>query len=1063
MKYLWAILLILCGMFSALEPGSAATLVPPGSAWRTIETPHFRIHFPPELREIARRAAVMAEECHARLGPYFGRTEIITNVTILDTEDTTNGFATTFPETSLTFFVTPPSPDEEWYVGRYDNWLKMIIAHEYTHVLQAQVGSGPASIPGQLNAIAVRAFLPEFSPLLMLDFLPEFMKEGLAVFQESAISGGGRALEGAFDMIMRTDFRSGKLVSIDQASGKYPLDWAPGGAHYVYGTAFYRYLLSKYGDQAAVKLTQRLGEAPWLGINVAAWRSVGRTVYQLWEEMLSYFQERYQAQVAEISRLPLTIGKPVTTAGRNHRHPRWLPDGRLVYTRSPLEGSAGLVSSRPDGSDQRLLLAKSSRKDYSLTADGKAVYYYAEGTGPTLTAFYDIYRFYLESGKTQQLTHGLRASFPAISPSGDRILVVLNGSGRNDLGMLDRHGKLLWRFRGPDFGSFSSPTWSPDGKRIALAQWVDGRTQVMLFDPETRSIAPAAPEAAVQLYPAWSPDSRMLLFASDRTGVMNLHAVRLADGKRFRITNVLGGAFDPAVSPDGTQLAFAEYHGSGAEYHAVGYDIQLLPYQPATWLPEDTDGTVIDYRSGSEPFRSKAGGRWPVAASRGRDGSGTVQSDTDSETTVLDTLREQAYSPFPSLLPQNIWPRILLDQLNPGSLAALSNLPGIGANLRGGGPLLAIQAYGQDVLQQHSYFGTLGLMAGAMRTLYAFYYTNNQFEPSLSLGISAFPNVLLATPGTASLELLGREERTLSFGISYPPPPTPLLGNWLSGMVGHAEARFKSFLPFISIAGKNHEFPGIPLPLGNVLLPVRENSLTLSIFGNETERPFRAFSPVGGPLWTAGLERSDTLFGSDLGHTRAWFEGRYFLKAFDRQVLALRALGGANFVDPQLPNSNGAIYYNPDFFLLGDSVATSSPTFATGRSSSTIIHSLDDLRGLPSELESQVPLRGYASGVEIGRHVTLLSAEYRIPLWEVQRGIGTVPFFVERLSVAPFLDVGKAWTTWDSAPLLTGLGIETRAHVVLAQSIPSEFRLGYAKGLHPLGVHQLILGIGAVF
>ncbi|MBU6429127.1 MAG: PD40 domain-containing protein, partial [Cyanobacteria bacterium REEB65] len=600
MRALLTVLLAATVLSCLQPPARAATFEPPGEDWRTIETPHFRIHFPAELRAIARQAAVYAENAHERLGPYFGRPNDVTEMTILDTEDTTNGFATPFPEARLTFFVTPPSPDEEWYTGRYDNWLKMVISHEYTHVLQARASAGPLLIPGFLNAMFVRAFLPDFAPLVTLDFLPDFLKEGMAVYQESLFTGGGRALEGQFDMILRTQFEAGTVFAIDQASGRYSLDWAPGGANYLYGVAFYSYVVSHYGDMAAAKLTKRLGEFPWGGINLAAERTFGKSTYALWNEAMAYYRHRYQQQIAEIRQQPLTSMQYVTHSGRNHRHPKWLDGDTLTYTQSPLGGSAaivqslankaratvaGLAESKLDGTDYRFLLAKASDKDYTLSPDHHEVYYYDDGDSPPHAEFHDLYRFDLASGKVQQVTHGMRASFPCPSPDGREILAVLNGDGRNDLGMFDLDGKLLWRLRGPDFGSFASPAWSPDGKHVALVQWTDGHTNIVLLDPATHTLVRPAPDDAVQLYPTWSPDGQTLLFASDRTGIMNLHAVRLSDGSRYRVTNVIGGAFDPSVSPDGTKIALSTYGPHG-------FDIAVMPYDPGSWLPEDPNPTT---------------------------------------------------------------------------------------------------------------------------------------------------------------------------------------------------------------------------------------------------------------------------------------------------------------------------------------------------------------------------------------------------------------------------------------------------------------------------------------
>ena len=63
------------------------------------------------------------------------------------------------------------------------------------------------------------------------------------------------------------------------------------------------------------------------------------------------------------------------------------------------------------------------------------------------------------------------------------------------------------------------------------------------------------------------------MFRSDRDGISNLYSLDLHDGALRRITNVLGGAFAPDVSPDGRRVVFADYG-------ARGYDLRLADLAP---------------------------------------------------------------------------------------------------------------------------------------------------------------------------------------------------------------------------------------------------------------------------------------------------------------------------------------------------------------------------------------------------------------------------------------------------------------------------------------------------
>jgi hypothetical protein len=126
---------------------------------------------------------------------------------------------------------------------------------------------------------------------------------------------------------------------------------------------------------------------------------------------------------------------------------------------------------------------------------------------------------------------------------------------------------------------WSGPRWSPTGDRISASRWsTGGLSEIVVLDAGGTEIVRITSDRAVDRDPAWSPDGRYLVFSSDRTGIFNLFAHELETGAIWQVTNVLTGAFQPDVSPDGAWIAFSSY--------AVdGYHIARIPFEPATWRP----------------------------------------------------------------------------------------------------------------------------------------------------------------------------------------------------------------------------------------------------------------------------------------------------------------------------------------------------------------------------------------------------------------------------------------------------------------------------------------------
>lgn len=114
---------------------------------------------------------------------------------------------------------------------------------------------------------------------------------------------------------------------------------------------------------------------------------------------------------------------------------------------------------------------------------------------------------------------------------------------------------------------------------------------------------------------------------------------------------------------------------------------------------------------------------------------------------------------------------------------------------------------------------------------------------------------------------------------------------------------------------------------------------------------------------------------------------------------------------------------------------------------------------------ADVYLRGYDPWAFSGYAYALGSAEYRLPLCDIERGVLTLPVYAGRLHAAAFVDVGAAAFSLSDIPsrLKVGLGAELRLDLMLAYYFPMTVRLGYARGLMAEGVDNVFLVLGNGF
>ncbi|HEY8232604.1 MAG TPA: protein kinase [Vicinamibacteria bacterium] len=126
------------------------------------------------------------------------------------------------------------------------------------------------------------------------------------------------------------------------------------------------------------------------------------------------------------------------------------------------------------------------------------------------------------------------------------------------------------------------PAWSPNGKRIAFwglrgGQGGSGRRDIWTVAAEGGEAVSVTDDEAIDWCPVWSGDGRYLYFSSGRGGTMNAWRVPIDEatgqtqGPPEPITTPSRSSSYLALSRDGTRLAYVAKEGRSALYR-VGFD-----------------------------------------------------------------------------------------------------------------------------------------------------------------------------------------------------------------------------------------------------------------------------------------------------------------------------------------------------------------------------------------------------------------------------------------------------------------------------------------------------------
>ena len=114
-------------LFALFATTALPAQVKPNATWRTIRTEHFRVHFTPELEELARRAAANAETAYVALARELVPPRGTIDLVVADNVDYTNGSATFFPTNRVIVYASPPV--DNWSLRLFGDWNALVVTH----------------------------------------------------------------------------------------------------------------------------------------------------------------------------------------------------------------------------------------------------------------------------------------------------------------------------------------------------------------------------------------------------------------------------------------------------------------------------------------------------------------------------------------------------------------------------------------------------------------------------------------------------------------------------------------------------------------------------------------------------------------------------------------------------------------------------------------------------------------------------------------------------------------------------------------------------------------------
>jgi len=361
------------------------------------------------------------------------------------------------------------------------------------------------------------------------------------------------------DMVLRDAVLSDVLVplrDIGRIDGTYLM--------YKEGQSLVRFMAERYGEDIFADILDNWWQArDFAGVFL---RTTGEELDELDRAWRYELKKRYYPLMAR-GDLPSHTAEPLTRQGMDAK-PVPLPDGSGFAFLSDRSGYADIYIKSFDGKLRRVVRGGRTerfesfhlfRSRMAVSKDGVLAFVSKRGGRDVL------YLWDLSEGNVVRditLPGVVELSSPSWSPDGRR--VVLSGLGEDgisDLYIVDVKTGDVERITRDHYDD-RDPSWSPDGGRIAFSsdRARMGAYNLFAYDLSSRRIYQLTSGPHRDVTPSWSPDGRFLAFSSDREGPFGIYLLD-EDGHILKAFSVLTGAFDPAWTPDGKFLLFTGFEG----------------------------------------------------------------------------------------------------------------------------------------------------------------------------------------------------------------------------------------------------------------------------------------------------------------------------------------------------------------------------------------------------------------------------------------------------------------------------------------------------------------------
>jgi len=539
---------------------------PRGVDWKEINSSHFRVIFPSDIEDDAKRIVVNLERLYWATSRSLATSPKKIPVVLQNRLSVSNGFVALGPRKSE-WYHQPNTPSLLSGSG-VDDWYDLLATHEYRHVVQFDaMNKGATKIASFVFGDFGRSVLSFLS-------FPLWYFEGDAVGMETAVGLGGRGRQPWFEMHTRSLLLEDVVYPYQKAVNRsYKHFYAN---QYPLGYELTTYVKKEHGSRAWSEIIDKTSK--WSFLPLSFHRSVkntlGASVDTIYRQSLNMIQ--------------ITNGRLINNASEksswtSYAFPQYQDNGDVIAIKVSMSEPAKWVTIDSEGNEDlgsRVdSWALNSGFDYS---NGRVVW---SRNNPSIrwgnSSTNVVMVKDVDGRRSRQITSDSNTLMPSFSQDGTRIAAVEYLQDRScSIVIIDADtGREIDRIGAGKDEFFMSPSWSPDDSKLVATKQAIGGKSLVEIDLASRQIKDLI-ETGTEDFNEPKHMGNVIYYHSGLSGIENIWALDLESGKKYQVTSRIVGAMHPSISQDGTKLLYNDYSTLGFDVFEAEIDRRKWKYAP---------------------------------------------------------------------------------------------------------------------------------------------------------------------------------------------------------------------------------------------------------------------------------------------------------------------------------------------------------------------------------------------------------------------------------------------------------------------------------------------------